>query len=46
MFAKYNKMMKTRKMRWAGNIVRMGEKRDSTGGRITRRKETTIKIKI
>jgi hypothetical protein len=39
-------MIKSRRMRWAGHVARMGEKRKSCriGGK-ARRKETTRKIK-
>jgi hypothetical protein len=41
------KMIKSRRMRWAGNVARMGEKRNTYRlfGTKTRRKETTRKTK-
>jgi hypothetical protein len=37
------RMIKSRRMRWAGNVVRMGETRNAY--RKARRKETTVKTK-
>jgi hypothetical protein len=39
------RMMKSWRMRWAGPVARMGEKRNAYSGGKARRKETTRKTK-